>query len=748
MRAQATCVCVLLLALAVCSTLGVTQFVVDEQRLVSSGLHIIDLDILSLVSIPTDTWILDKTGLNPNNEAMRLQGLKRVYPSATRGVAHIRPCLQSCESSYETAWFVNTNYAENAFLVHVLAENVPGYCVTNRTCLYTVAPGVTLHAGPPRSTGYDSKIAPAGGYPTAELDLSAESPLWRRPTPAIPGYSGYILTDKRLSLLNAHELERTLTRLAGAVNGLRTADDWFIEHIRGVAVDARSLCTNTTVDAHPATCFRLHRDTSGLPISLAIDSATGHPQAAVNVARGFSAAAHHALTIEWTQREFAVNQFRATPLAAAAAAGAAGPLRLLPTYDVGTSHAQSVIIWGKRAVAANVEAVVGDFRKEEAPRVTIYVSPSASIVPTVGWGRVIIIFVLTIAFFRRNISIGREIRFALRQLFYLTSYYYSYYSYRRNNYARGQPPAHARAIVYPSDAPENTALPGALIADVVTIICFVIACPVYFIAAAAMDFPYPTYSAFYIILALSCAALICYVAAFFLVILAIHARIHARRAATASPVVTFVHLLRDRSIFGAMKTAAYRASHPTLATNDTSVPVSSGDTDLTIPGFLACCMRALGNTVALSGIVFLLWWDTDNLFDWGVISVVVGIIIALYIYHIIELVAIGLTDARAYFLLKSYVRTRANVILRGLYIAFVIAGLVLLLCTAVPQIILPYARWIAASDLTDSVVDYLTWHILAPIAILVVTLQLRSAYVEERARAGAILSAVRAKAPM
>lgn len=727
-QGRALCIFVL-----VCSAFGMTQFVVDEQKLLSLGIHTIDLDILNLISTPSDAWLLEKTDLNPSNEAMRLQGLKRIHPSATRGVAHIRPCLQFCESNYETAWFVNTQYAENAFLVHILAENVPGYCVSNKTCLYTVAPGVTLHVGPPRTADYDSKISPVGGYPTIELDLSATSPLWRPHT----GYKGYILTDKRLSLLNAYEVDRTAKRLgrAATIGGSRTADDWFIEHLRGVSVDPRSLCTTADITAYPATCFRLHRDTSGVPISLAIDSNSGRPYSTVNVARGFAPA--RTFSIEWTQREFAVNQFRVTSPRANAAT--AGPFRVLPTYDVGVSHAQSVIIWGRRAVAANVEAVLGDFREdagEVPPRVIFYVSPSASIVPTVGWGRAIIIFILAIAFFRRNISIGREIRFAFRQLFYLANWY----TYGQRTAAHLLPP---RALVYPSSAPENTAMPGALIADVVTIVSFVVACPVYFIAAAAMDFPYPTYSAFYIFLAISCTSLVFYVAAFFLVILKLHTRLRARYASPMTPMTTFMYLLRDRSILGAVKTAAHRASHPSL-TNDGLIHPAPVDSDLVMPGLLVCSMRALGNTVALAGIVFLLWWDTDNLFDWGVVSVVVGLAIALYIYHVIELLAIGLADTRAWALLKP---TGSRGILGLFYFLYVVAGLVLLLCTAVPQIILPYARWIAAPDLTDVVVDYITWHIIGPIATLVISLQLRAAYVDERARAIAILAQVRANPP-
>jgi len=729
-------------------------FALDESRISASNLHVINFDMTALADYYTDK-LIDASKLNAVNEELRLDGFKREYPDAVHAFAHIRPCLVNCGNAYGgVAWLVNSFYPENGLLVRILQEHVPGFCVDDgrESCFYTVTPEMVFHVAnrTPGTYGYASKIVPLKDTPTIELDLSVSSALWSE-----THYGGYVLTDKYLALIgrspgsaNSNSSVQVITSTMLLPRRIiYTADDWFRDSLHTVQVDPNTLCTVDSADVPQPegtrnACFRLHRGTNSLPMAMAIDGTTRRPLTTVDVTGVMSTSGGPGrLPVSWGHREYTIHRHK--PLFGGANHGDEG-VAGVRTAELDTEpepavkhvpYSANAVVWGKRAVSQYVESITGDFTRLSAPRVTFTLSASSSLVPTVGWARAILIVVIMLVFFRRNLAPGTELRYAIRQVHYL------------EGYATISPPVLPTGVLYaPSNPPENRIPLGGFIADLLLLLIFTGSAIAYWISSAVYDFQRPAYTAFTVFTVMSCVNFVVYV-----VNLCVLAWLASRQLNESEVRSSSARRNNNNKPHGAPGKGFFRAvlQQSTFAAAKRDKPLeTSAILNAYAPSTLTTMQRAVGNQISFSAIVYLMWWDTDNLFDWGFITVALGVAAVLMLYHALETLLLCVADsAGTYFrnrlplprALQDWLNIDGDAPWRVAYVAYV------LLCTGVfygmvvPQIILPYARWVASTDVIDSVADYIAWLIVLPAPLIVVLLQVNRIIKSEHDKAVARL---------
>jgi hypothetical protein len=480
----------------------------------------------------------------------------------------------------------------------------------------------------------------------------------------------------------------------------------------------------------PALCLSPHAEQNVVPLRAAVDESTGQMRKRVGLATPLQNATvigardNVGARITWTHKRYSLQQQQQQQQQA----------------NNDNNMAGSFIV-GRTGISDNVESIVYLHSKEH-PVMALVLAPTDSVVPVVGWARAIFIILAAGLFFRRNLSTGIEVRYALRQLFYLrAAHLFSSRKQPRSVHHGGYSPG-ARARFAPSDAPENRIHFGALLADFMLDILAIGATIAYIVAAISQEFYFPRYAAYIYFSALSGAALVIHVSA----------AIYATWKGSAALVARNKDDIADSSAAKPRRsgggTAVLREFYMHTALSFTSrlrrqTPTPPSASSSAHPAHISawhnCIIRAAGNQVTFAAIAYLLWWNTDNAFDWGVLSVIIGLSISFLAYHCLEILTIAVCDMCASSEGLTPGRTRTHHLRQLGHFAIAAAAAGAAFGLYIPQIIAPYAAWLAPYDIDDTTVYYLTWILILPSVVCTICLHLRGIVEEETSRSTALM---------
>ncbi len=614
-----------------------------------------------------------RANLNPLSNTARVRAIQAIYPRATRAFVYIRPCFVDHTGDQDIARIAREHGAI-LYYAYTDSDLTQGQTAAWLDILSSRVPATRIDdrtlfyelADDARILVYRRGPGPAAAAPASRVlvDMDLSSNSLLW---SEGGYRGYILTDRALVLLGP---SYDVSNMGVYIDRRYSATHWYIERLWNMTVNGQTGCSH--VDNLVTFCLDPSQSRDELPLELAVDAETHAVNAEIDVSEAIYAHAAAASPLLHSRSGYRFRMARSR-----------------------TQINATRITWGAASFARHVRAlsfVAG------TSQLTVHISPTDSITPAIGWPRAVFLAIAAVLFARRNLTPGIELRWGIRALLMQS------------------PSAFSK--------PYYNLLPaGDLFADVLLCILAFGSYITYIVAAAVLEFDIPSYASYAIFSAYALAATVLFTALLGHSISRLYVANNRswRRAGAAMISDTIISALWDPASPSSSSCCGRRGDSASRSADKEVV------TGVRTSLYITLALRGLGDITTAAAIAALLWWNTDDAFDWGFLCGSIGVGLWLAIHQVIEcglLVFWDFTAAER----RGTRRRGSDFRVWGavLYAAFITSFVVLQSVYGVPQVIGAYLLTVAPADLNDHAVYWIIWTAIFAIPVAISAVQLTS----------------------